>query len=272
MKYIVCNMSSEKMHYPKQREVMREYGYQKDILNNIYPDVDLWFYTSSYEENKNYVDYDKNMVYVDSNDSFEGTAEKTVKFLDILNNVIYKEEDEYWVILTNQITILNIKKIISFINDNNDKKFLGGVCIPFRYMDCSIKSSFIQGRLIMLHSDIVRDIINDSRDLLSQDFFVDTGSFSLTTDCFISLYIVNKYDVDEEEIKKHCASSDTEYSTLYIDKQTFDKQYENNEFDEILNKYLYISLHIDGYDKSFYRSDDINEYNIKITKRAREIW
>lgn len=102
---LFLSMSCNERFFEISRYVTHD-TWAKDIINNIYPDIGFYSYTSSitgeeYDEN--------NTIYVNSTDDFSGTFDKTIKCLAYLENhgVTYD-----YVIRTNTSMYFNIYNMI----------------------------------------------------------------------------------------------------------------------------------------------------------------
>ena len=90
----------------------------KPVLDGKYDNLDIWFYTSG---DKNYIDIDNHIIYVDADDSLYGTWEKTLNTFNIIN----KYFDYDFIFRTNCSTVINCQLLSTFINylDINTNEF-----------------------------------------------------------------------------------------------------------------------------------------------------
>lgn len=111
-KIILLAMCCNQPFFRKQAEFLLKESYGKDIISGKYPNVDFFIYTAS-ENGSSYIDYENHMIYVNADDTLEGTFEKTQNTLKLLND---KGVDYEWIMHTNCSSWINVPLLSHFIS------------------------------------------------------------------------------------------------------------------------------------------------------------
>lgn len=120
---LVLSLSCDIDFYINEEKIIRK-TWGREILDGTYDNFDLFFMHSS---DKDFIDFDNNIIYTKSPDDYNGTGFKTILSLELIRQ--YKEHD--YIILTNTATVLNLKLISEFIDSDaiDENKFYGGLVV-----------------------------------------------------------------------------------------------------------------------------------------------
>ena len=124
-KIIILAMSCNQDFFQHQEEIIKT-TYAKDIIEGKYPNIEFWIYTASFDT-KYHVNHNEHKLYIPSDDSLNGTYEKTIKALKLINTL--KIEYDY-IFRTNCSTYINIELLDRFINEcqlNDETIYTGAI-------------------------------------------------------------------------------------------------------------------------------------------------
>lgn len=185
MKILILLMSCNNWFFKKEEEVVKN-TWLKPVIDGQYPEVDWYFYTTG---ERNLIDKQNHVIYVNSNDNWDSTFLKTK-----LAFKIAKENLNYdYIVRTNLSTYVNLNLLVSTINfyiaPNNDKHVWGMEL-------CNHKDTFyLIGKFLIFNKDDVDTIINsspmfdtqvDADDYVYGCVFNDKDKYDLFKACYAS--------------------------------------------------------------------------------------
>lgn len=146
--------------FVNEEKVVRQ-TWASDIISGKYPGMKLMFYKGNKNKSEK---LDGDTLYVDVDDSLDGTYEKTIKTL----RWCLKNEEFDFIVKTNTTTYINVELLSKFINKlpNGDKHIYGSTYI---INNSSNDVLYFRGNFAVWSKNIVNDIIKSYKKRKSVD-------------------------------------------------------------------------------------------------------
>ena len=119
-KILILAMSCNQELFLNQERMLREELYAKYVLQNQFPDVDFWSYTAS-TDGKYHVNKKLHRLEVPTDDSIQGTYEKTLAAFKLLNQTGIEYD---YIFRTNCSTYVNVSLLRDFVDTLTDDKLI----------------------------------------------------------------------------------------------------------------------------------------------------
>ena len=119
-KILILAMSCNQELFLNQERMLREELYAKYVLQNQFPDVDFWSYTAS-TDGKYHVNKKQHRLEVPTDDTIQGTYEKTLAAFKLLNQTGIKYD---YIFRTNCSTYVNVPLLRDFVDILTDDKLI----------------------------------------------------------------------------------------------------------------------------------------------------
>lgn len=155
-KILILSMLANIPKYIRESDIVRN-TWAKDIFIGKYENIGLFFFTAS-ENGEEFVDYDRHILYVNSNDGIFNTGEKQDRAFKLSVDLF----DFDYVVVTNTATVLNLKLIDDFVNSDiiDENLYYGGDFV----MQLKVYP-FFRGDFILLSKKNVMRIISKSKEI-----------------------------------------------------------------------------------------------------------
>lgn len=149
-KVLVIVMSMNSKEFSEEEEVIRQ-TWASDIISGKFPGMKVLFYKGK-EKRKEHLNGD--VLYIDSDDTLNGTYEKTVKTLEWC----MKNEEFDFIVKTNTTTYINTGLMSDFIErlPDGDRHIYGSTYIT---NTCSNGILYFRGNFAIWSKNVVSDII-----------------------------------------------------------------------------------------------------------------
>lgn len=157
-KILILSMSCNQNLFMNEEKIIKD-TWGEDIINGLYDNIKLYFYTSSTDGTYS-IDKDKHKIYVDSKDDLFSTWDKTLKPLRIVNQ--YKIDYDY-IFRTNTSTYINVPLLDAFVqslSEDDDKIYGGMIDAPKQTTSPYEHCCYAQGNAILLKKKYIDIIIN----------------------------------------------------------------------------------------------------------------
>lgn len=119
-KILILAMSCNQELFINQERMLREELYAKYVLQNYFPDVDFWSYTAS-TDGKYHVNKKQHRLEVPTDDTIQGTYEKTLATFKLLNQTGIEYD---YIFRTNCSTYVNVPLLRDFVDTLTDDKLI----------------------------------------------------------------------------------------------------------------------------------------------------
>ena len=119
-KILILAMSCNQELFLNQERMLREELYAKYVLQNQFPDVDFWSYTAS-TDGKYHVNKKQHRLEVPTDDTIQGTYEKTLAAFKLLNQTGIEYD---YIFRTNCSTYVNVPLLRDFVDTLTDDKLI----------------------------------------------------------------------------------------------------------------------------------------------------
>ena len=117
---LILAMSFNQELFQKQEQMLREELYAKDIIDKKFDNVDFWSYTSS-NDGKYHVNLKLHRLEVPTDDTIQGTYEKTLAAFKLLNQTGIEYD---YIFRTNCSTYVNVPLLRDFVDTLTDDKLI----------------------------------------------------------------------------------------------------------------------------------------------------
>lgn len=159
-KVLILSLSCDIEEYVEEENVIKETWGERIFSGELY-NFDVLFMHSS---TKDYINYDKHIIFTKSKDGYYDTGEKTLKSLILLNeqNVNYD-----YILFTNTATVINVDLVDSFVNSefiDNDKVYGGKLIFPVSHVP------FFRGDFILVHKTLINEMIKTARNFMERKY------------------------------------------------------------------------------------------------------
>lgn len=245
---LILSMLCNQEKYIKQSLMIRQ-TWGRNVLSNSLENVEMYFFTKS-ESDKEYIDYDNHIIYVNASDDLFNTGEKTIEAFKMAINFFNFD----YCVLTNTATVINIDLVNKFINSNliDENCYYGGNLI-YRITN----PLFFRGDFILLSRKNINLVaINGSA--IKNHIFYGANDVMI----FVSLF-ENTKDGEQNLLKKYkavCCIDDFERDFLINDiGRNFYvnlKMLKNDNNDIILNNIIGVTSLIES-DKREYDMSEL---------------
>lgn len=196
MKCLVLVMCCNQDFFLREEKKVRD-TWAKDILSNIYEDIDYFMYTAS-NNDTSYIDYENRIIYISCDDSLHGTFEKTSKCFELLEKEHILEKYDF-IFRTNTSTYVNVSLLNEFLHSeliDNNLIYGGNVycaksaCGPYNYSYYACGNSLLMPTkyLKLIRKNILDkyikeyyNVVPNRKDVLN----IDDNAIGFIINCFL---------------------------------------------------------------------------------------